>query len=258
MTTTSEPAHLTAGFFARVAPWQQFLTLFDHLEGVTFFVKDIQGRYMAFGDGSLRCLDYGAPESLIGRTDYDLYPKQIADRIFDDDRRIIAQRTPLFNLVELLVNPRFGVIGWYVTNKFPVVDQSGEIIGIMGTVQPYHQRRVLLAGTSLDRVVERIRNRPSDEHPLEDLAKQAGLSTRQLGRKFHEYLGMAPRDFIGYCRIAQACRALAHTEEPITQIALDCGYYDQSAFAFQFRKTIGLAPSEYRKRYFASRRAADI
>ncbi|MEC8553771.1 MAG: AraC family transcriptional regulator [Planctomycetota bacterium] len=33
------------------------------------------------------------------------------------------------------------------------------------------------------------------------------------------------------------------------EIALDTGFYDQSAFAFQFRRTIGMAPIEYRTRY---------
>jgi AraC-like DNA-binding protein len=42
-------------------------------------------------------------------------------------------------------------------------------------------------------------------------------------------------------------RRLRETDDPIAAVALDCGYSDQSAFTRQFRQTVGLSPSEYRR-----------
>ena len=236
-------------FFARMDA-TGFASLFSGLEGVTFFVKDLDGRFMGFSASARQGLNFGLEHDLLGMTDFDLYPRSIAERIYADDQKILQSRQPLLNIVELLVNPVHSAIGWYVTNKFPVFDRQEAVIGIMGTVQPYEGRRKrLLAGTRLDDVVEQIRQCPAEKHSVESLAKSAGMSSRQLARHFHSVLGMSPRDFRMLCRMQQACEFLIQRGRSIGEIALETGFYDQSAFAFQFRRTIGMAPLEYRTRY---------
>ena len=236
-------------FFARMAP-EAFTTLFAGLEGVTFFIKDREGRFMGFSPSARQGLDFGMEQEILGLTDHDLYPESVADRIVADDRKVMKSRQPLLNIVELLVNPARNAIGWYVTNKFPVVDTPGRVIGIMGTVQPYEGRRKrLLAGTRLDEVVERIRQDPAARHNVTELAEDAGMSARQLGRHFQTAPGMSPRDFIMLCRMQLACERLVQPGKSIGEISQETGFCDQSAFAFQFRQTIGMAPLEYRRRY---------
>lgn len=236
-------------FFSRMAP-AAFTALFAGLEGVTFFIKDLEGRFMGFSPSARQGLNFGMEHDVLGLTDYDLYPAGIADRIRGDDEEVKNSGQPLLNIVELLVNPKRSAIGWYVTNKFPVFDARKRVIGTMGTVQPYEGRRKrLLAGTRLDDVVERIRQHPADRHSVEELAKIAGMSSRQLSRHFHSVLGMSPRDFMMLCRTQMACEQLVQPDRSISEIALDTGFCDQSAFAHQFRRTIGVTPLEYRRRY---------
>lgn len=227
-----------------------FTALFAGLEGVTFFIKDSEGRFMGFSPSERQGLDFGTEQDLIGLTDHDLYPESVADRIWADDQRVMTTRKPLLNIVELLVNPARNDIGWYVTNKLPVQDSQGRVIGIMGTVQPYEgRRRRLLAGTRLDEVVEQIRQSPAERHSVDDLAKIACMSARQLGRHFQAVLGMSPRDFMMLCRMQMACEQLVQPGRSIGDIAQETGFCDQSAFAYQFRQTIGMAPLEFRRRY---------
>ena len=236
-------------FFARMAPGA-FTALFAGLEGVTFFIKDREGRFMGFSPSARQGLDFGTEQDIIGLTDYDLYPENVADRICDDDRKVMNSRQPLLNIVELLVNPVRNAIGWHVTNKFPVWDSGACVIGVMGTVQPYEGRRKrLLAGTRLDEVVEQIRQDPAGRHNVNDLARSACMSARQLGRHFQTVLGMSPRDFIMLCRMQIACERLVQPGKSIGEIAQEIGFCDQSAFAYQFRQAIGMAPLEYRRRY---------
>lgn len=236
-------------FFARMAPGA-FTALFAGLEGITFFIKDREGRFMGFSPSTRQGLDFGVEQDILGLTDYDLYPESVADRICADDRKVMKSRQPLLNIVELLVNPARSAIGWHVTNKFPVLDDRNQVIGIMGTVQPYEGRRLrLLAGTRLDEVVERIRQNPAARHNVDDLAKLACMSARQLGRHFQSVLGMSPRDFMMLCRMQTACERLVQPGKSIADIAQETGFCDQSAFACQFRRSIGMAPLEYRRRY---------
>lgn len=236
-------------FFARMAPGA-FTALFAGLEGVTFFIKDIQGRFMGFSPSTRQGLDFGMEQDILGLTDYDLYPVSVADRIRADDLKVMESQQPLLNIVELLVNPARSAIGWYVTNKFPVPDADGQVIGIMGTVQPYEgRRRRLLAGTRLDEVVEKIRQDPAARHSVDDLARLACMSARQLGRHFQAVLGMSPRNFMMLCRMQKACEQLVQPSRSIAEIAQETGFYDQSAFAVQFRRAIGMAPLDYRRRY---------
>ena len=100
---------------------------------------------MGFSASARKGLDFGVEQNLLGVTDFDLYPESVAKRIVADDQKVTESRQPLLNIVELLVNPSCGAIGWYVTNKFPVFDQQGDVIGVMGTVQPYEGRRTPFA-----------------------------------------------------------------------------------------------------------------
>ena len=40
---------------------------------------------------------------------------------------------------------------------------------------------------------------------------------------------------------------LRQTDDPLSQIALDCGYADQTAFSRQFRRTVGVSPGVSRR-----------
>ena len=44
-----------------------------------------------------------------------------------------------------------------------------------------------------------------------------------------------------------AVRRLRETDDPISKIALDCGYAEQSSFTRQFKQTVGISPARYRR-----------
>ena len=239
-------------FFSQMQP-HLFTALFGALEGVIFFIKDRAGRFITITQGSgiyevAQTNPTMAPSDVL--TDHDLYPQSIADRIRVDDLRVMETRQPLLHVVELLVNPRRCAVGWHVTNKFPVVDAAGLVIGVMGTVQPCEGRfQKLLRGTRLDAVVELLCEQPAVEHSVQDLARLAGMSPRHMARHFQRVLGMAPREFMMLCRMKSACERLLQPQQSVAVIAQECGFCDQSAFAYQFRRSVGMAPLEYRKRY---------
>ena len=81
---------------------------------------------------------------------------------------------------------------------------------------------------------------------IDDLAFQAGLSSRQLRRLFIEQVGLSPKHF---CRVIRFRNSLSRLSErghaDWVQMALDCGYYDQAHFINEFREFSGYTPGEF-------------
>jgi len=81
---------------------------------------------------------------------------------------------------------------------------------------------------------------------MDDLAFQAGISPRQLRRLFLEEIGLSPKHF---CRVIRFRNSLSRWSQggraDWTQVALDCGYYDQAHFINEFRQFSGYTPGEF-------------
>jgi transcriptional regulator GlxA family with amidase domain len=80
------------------------------------------------------------------------------------------------------------------------------------------------------------------------LAAMAGLSVRQLERRFRRTFQTSPRAYLIRMRVMAACDLLGSTEQTVTEVALEVGFYDHSDFSRQFRRIIGESPTEYRRK----------
>jgi len=82
-----------------------------------------------------------------------------------------------------------------------------------------------------------------------ELAGQTGWSARRLSQVFREQVGLTPKQ---WCRIQRFQRALrrlhAGADIAWSDLALDCGYYDQSHFANEFRAFSGIDATTYSAR----------
>lgn len=236
-------------FFSRMSPAQQLLELIDALHGIHFFLKDHEFRHVCVSQKFAERLGLKHAAQMIGLTNYDFYPKLIADKFAIDDEAILASAQPMLNIVEMLPSA-CGGFDWITTNKMPVFDQHGKVIGIMGTLQSHgDQFKPWSDGAGVGKAAEYIQGNCHFAVDLEQLMKIAGLSQRHLNRKFHEVFGMSAQDFWISTRIRRACDTLTTSSKNIAEIASEFGFCDQSAFSRQFRKRTGLSPLEYRRRY---------
>lgn len=228
---------------------QQFQQLFEHLPGVYFFVKDRQSRMVCASQPFWEHLGAKSEAEIIGRTDHDFFPQHAADHFQRDDELVMSTGQPLIGRVELWYNEQ-RVLDWFVTNKLPIRDLRGEIIGVMGIVRSYEgQRRSMQPMTLINSTVDYIREHHHERLTVEELAERAALSPRQLHRKFREVFGLSVQEFLVKTRIQAASDTLLHSDQPIAQIAVDFGFCDQSAFTQLFRKHMGLTPRRFRLRY---------
>jgi transcriptional regulator GlxA family with amidase domain len=154
---------------------------------------------------------------------------------------------PMLGKAEVSFN-EFGLLDWYVVNKFPLRDRTGAVIGLIATIQKHPGLSHLPAlGGEIHVAVEYIQAHLGEPLRVSELARLAHISPRQLERRFHAATGMSPSDFIIRARLAEACRQLRETALTIGEIALDTGFYDQSALTRLFRKHLGMTPGEFRR-----------
>ncbi len=99
------------------------------------FWKDKNSVYLGCNTNFARIAGVDKPENIIGKTDYDLiWPREQSDRILKIDQRIMSSDQPELHLVEPYVYPS-GKRGWAETNKMPLHDAQGAVMGLLGTIQ---------------------------------------------------------------------------------------------------------------------------
>ncbi len=88
-----------------------------------------------------------------------------------------------------------------------------------------------------------------EEHPrltLAELSRFVGRHPVQICRQFHYHFDCTISEYMRRVRIARA-QSLLHTRElELAEIALACGFSDQSHFTTAFRRLTGISPHRYR------------
>jgi AraC-like DNA-binding protein/mannose-6-phosphate isomerase-like protein (cupin superfamily) len=100
-------------------------------------------------------------------------------------------------------------------------------------------------------ITEYIYNNLRNKISLAELASLVSLHPGSLSRMFRQSTGYSIVEYINRIRIGLACKLLDETNEPIINIAFDCGYQNLSHFNRFFKKAKQATPSQYR----ASRRS---
>lgn len=105
---------------------------------------------------------------------------------------------------------------------------------------------------ALSRVRDYIRTYYAHDMTVSDLAAVAGLSRAHLTRAFSAAYHMPPHVYLNAVRITQA-QTLIRRGMPLTAVALECGFADQSHFTRRFKGGVGVTPAAWRSMHFASR-----
>lgn len=218
-------------------------TLFDALPDVVFFVKDQHGRYLHCNLTLVRRLGRKQRSEVIGRSPLDVFPMTLGGSYLMQDRRVLCGEI-IDNHLEMHLYPN-RLPGWALTCKRPLIEND-DVIGVIGISrdlgQPDNRHS---AYPRLSRVIEYMQHNFSDSLRIQTLAELAELSVAQLERHFRRVFQVTPQQLLTKLRIEAAMRLL-HCEGSIAAISQQCGFTDQSAFARQFKATVGMSPRDYR------------
>lgn len=99
----------------------------------------------------------------------------------------------------------------------------------------------------LARVTEILRDRWNDEVSVESLAAETGVHPKTVSREFPRFFGCTLGEFRRRIKIEHALGLIRGGRRPLTEIAFECGFYDQSHFIRTFKDATGLRPAEFRR-----------
>jgi len=241
-------SRLQAEFFARIADPQAVREIFEHLPGVFFFMKDDQGRHIAANSATYSRFGIRGEDELVGARDEKFFPAEVAKAYREDDQRVIRSGKPIINRLEVWYDEQHR-LDWFLATKLPVRDRRGRVIGVMGITRRDEDR---LRHHDVREVTEAVKLARENVHRVlgtSELARTVGLSERQLHRKLKAALGLSPYELLLRTRVQAAAEVLARTSTPISEVAIDHAFCDQSAFTQQFRKRTGMTPKEFRRRH---------
>jgi diguanylate cyclase (GGDEF)-like protein/PAS domain S-box-containing protein len=107
-----------------------FDTMINYSEDTIYF-KDLKSHFLFINAAQTARLRLDNPSSAIGKTDFDFFPHEQAQKAFEDEQKIIATATPILSNIEILKWPT-GEINWVSVSKYPLYNSEHEIIGTWG------------------------------------------------------------------------------------------------------------------------------
>lgn len=232
--------------------WELFVQVFDLLPSVQFYIKDVDGKFLWMNMPLRSLLDIKSETGFLGKTDADFFTSELVFLYRREDKEVISSKKPVLNQ-PWIVPGRSNQAKWYVSSKFPLFDKDQDVIGTLGIMRNLtHEFESSNSLSEMHEVLDFMFQNYREKINIEELASLAFLSARQFERKFQKIFFRSPSDFILKIRIDASVRLLIETELSITQVAMETGFYDNSHFTRQFKKTMGLSPVQFRKKYAKS------
>jgi PAS domain S-box-containing protein len=118
-------------------------TIIDSLPDL-IYVKDRDSRFEVANQPLARLMGLSNPEELIGKTDAELFPRELAVQYLADEQALMQSGEPLLNKEEMIVEPD-GAQRWIVTTKVPLRDPQGLVFRLVGRGQDITERKIAQA-----------------------------------------------------------------------------------------------------------------
>lgn len=238
---------LQTDFLLQLGDFRQMLDAIERIPGAMFMIKNLDSRYIYMSRALREGIHLRPDFEVVGKTDFDLFPKIIAQNFRQNDLTVFKHGEPLLNEVHatgFFAHP----MRWAYSSKFPLRNRTGQIIGLITINELYND--VMGADAALNRLLPAIKHTIesyAERITIGDLAKRCSYSESQFTRLFRQHMKMTAYAFVEQVRMHHAIETLKHSATSIIQIALDCGFYDHSAFVKRFKKFTGTTPLRYRR-----------
>ncbi len=121
--------------------YEQYLLhiLMDYSPDSIYF-KDSKSRFIRINKTQANLFNLKNPKDAIGKTDFDFFLREHAERAFADEQNIIRTGKPVINKEEKETWPN-GSVTWVSTSKVPLRDKNGKIVGTFGISRDITERK---------------------------------------------------------------------------------------------------------------------
>lgn len=233
-------------FTAHGVAWLLPPALMDALPDVVFFIKDTHGRYVLVNQTLADRCTGGDKQKLIGKRPEEVFPAALAGSYARQDETVLKTGKSVDHQLELHIYPG-GITGWCLTTKHPLRTPGGTLIGVSGISRDLNAPDGKAPGyAELAAALRHMQKHFTESLRIDDLAKQCGLSLYQFEQRIQRLFHLSPLQLLHKLRLDEATRLLRETDQPLSEIALQTGWCDQSAFTRHFTRCTGMAPGKFR------------
>jgi PAS domain S-box-containing protein len=95
------------------------------------YVKDLDCRFVVANNSVARQMGAKSPEELMGKTDFDFYPRHLAEAFYKDEQRVMHSGQAEVNREETGLDPQ-GNASYVMTTQVPLRDKNGRVTGLAG------------------------------------------------------------------------------------------------------------------------------
>jgi len=117
-------------------------TVIDNLPDA-IYSKDLEGRKTLGNRADLENIGANDETSVLGKTDYEIYPIEMASAYHEEDLSIIETGQPIINKERHTIDA-LGRLHWFLTSKLPLRDNDGNVIGIIGIGRDITERKLMI------------------------------------------------------------------------------------------------------------------
>ncbi|MBD3322430.1 MAG: PAS domain-containing protein, partial [Chitinivibrionales bacterium] len=114
-------------------------TLIDNMPDF-IFIKDKESRFVINNKAHLGVLGASSQDEVLGKTDFDIFPRELASRYYSDEQVVIQTGRPIIDREEPAKNST-GITTWLSTTKVPLYDQNNAITGLVGISRDITERK---------------------------------------------------------------------------------------------------------------------
>jgi PAS domain S-box-containing protein len=240
-----------------LGPWGEALfECFDQVADAFVFLKDSKRRLVRVSQPFVQLMGASSSSELLGLRDEDLSPEYLVVHYRGYDEQVLTEGTPIIDLVEL-VHTVDGSYDWFLTNKLPVKAPDGTVHGLVGVTRALTKRHAMAERIiPLTPAVELIAREFAGALTVAEMAAAVSMSPSHFARRFKEHFQVTPYRYLRRIRLMAACDLLSTTELPLSTIARQSGFCDQSHLSSEFSRERGMTPREYRQRFSQGGRSA--
>ncbi len=218
--------------------------IFEQTPDAIFFIKNAELQFESANYTFARLCGAQYPKDLHGYTSRSFFSSEIAEMYERWDSRLLSSGLTMlsrFHQTKSLRKTTRWIFGTRMLRANPV-DGRPNIVNHARLMPTFRNSDRIYARLEIatNQLASRLTRPPS----INELADISGCSASQLNRDFIRFLGISPLAYRTELQIQRA-KDLIKARMKLADIALECGFFDQSGFSRCFKKSVGITPSEF-------------
>lgn len=212
------------------------------------------GKFCLLPKGAESCWQLGSSQEFIHLYFDDDYIKQLGTEVLDLDPRKIVLPEQIYcenNSLQALYDYQIQHVNWFGEEPLAIKQLTDTVlVALLQSLKLNSKTGVLKGGLApkvLSQVIDYIHANFHQKLLLADLAMIAGLSEYHFCRMFKQSTAYTPQAYLTKIRVEYAQRLLKQSSHSLAEIALACGFNNQSHLGKQFKSEFGVTPAKYRK-----------